>query len=68
MNLCTPDLTIAPISPGETTTDPFKAFGQKSLDNVIQGLMVIEERPTLAKLRRYLEGGPSTLVVQALER
>ena len=41
---------------------------QKSLDNLIQGLMVIEERPTLAKLRRYLEGGPSTLVVQALER
>jgi len=59
---------ITAISPGETTTDPFKAFGQKSLDNVIQGLMVIEERPTLAKLRRYLEGGPSTLVVQALER
>jgi hypothetical protein len=45
-----------------------RAFGQKSLDNVIQGLMVIEERPTLAKLRRYLEGGLSTLVIQALER
>lgn len=59
---------ITAISPGETTSDPFKAFGQKSLDNVIQGLMVIEERPTLAKLRRYLEGGPSTLVIQALER
>jgi conjugal transfer pilus assembly protein TraD len=59
---------ITAISPGETTTDPFKAFGQKSLDNVIQGLLVIEERPTLAKLRRYLEGGPATLVIQALER
>ncbi len=59
---------ITAISPGETTTDPFKAFGQKSLDNVIQGLMVNEERPTLAKLRRYLEGGPSSLVIQALER
>ena len=57
---------ITAISPGETTTDPFKAFGQKSLDNVIQGLMVNEERPTLAKLRRYLEGGPSSLVIQAL--
>ncbi|MBP1151318.1 conjugative transfer system coupling protein TraD [Methylocaldum sp. RMAD-M] len=59
---------ISAISPGETTNDPFKAFGQKSLDNVIQGLMVIEERPTLVKLRRYLEGGPAFLVVQALER
>ncbi len=59
---------ITAISQGETTTDPFKAFGQKSLDNVIQGLMVIEERSTLAKLRRNLEGGPSTLVVQALKR
>jgi conjugal transfer pilus assembly protein TraD len=59
---------ISAISPSESSNDPFKAFGQKSLDNVIQGLMVIEERPTLVKLRRYLEGGPSTLVIQALER
>ena len=39
---------ITVIMTSETTNDPFKAFGQKSLDNVIQGLMVIEERPTRA--------------------
>ncbi len=59
---------IATVIPGENASDPFKAFGQKSLDNIVQGLFAIEQRPTLVKLRRYLEGGPGTLVARALER
>ena len=59
---------IASVIPGEGGTDPFKAFGQKSLDNIVQGLFALEQRPTLVKLRRYLEGGSATLVVHALER
>ncbi|MVF23666.1 conjugal transfer protein [Methylocaldum sp. BRCS4] len=59
---------IATVISGESASDPFKAFGQKSLDNIVQGLFAIEQRPTLVKLRRYLEGGPGTLVVRALER
>jgi conjugal transfer pilus assembly protein TraD len=59
---------IAQVIPSESPGDPFKAFGQKSLDNIVQGLFAIEQRPTLVKLRRYLEGGPGTLVTRALER
>ncbi len=59
---------IASVIPGEGGSDPFKAFGQKSLDNIVQGLFALEQRPTLVKLRRYLEGGSATLVVRALER
>jgi conjugal transfer pilus assembly protein TraD len=59
---------IATVIPGDTVSDPFKAFGQKSLDNIVQGLFAIEQRPTLVKLRRYLEGGPSVLLCRALER
>jgi conjugal transfer pilus assembly protein TraD len=59
---------IAQVIPSETGSDPFKAFGQKSLDNIVQGLFAIEQRPTLIKLRRYLEGGPGILVTRALER
>ena len=39
-----------------------------AIDNIVQGLFALEQRPTLAKLRRYLEGGSATLVVRALER
>jgi len=59
---------IAQVIPSESPGDPFKAFGQKSLDNIVQGLFAIEQRPTLVKLRRYLEGGPGILVTRALER
>ena len=59
---------IAQVIPSETGSDTFKAFGQKSLDNIVQGLFAIEQRPTLIKLRRYLEGGPGVLVTRALER
>ena len=59
---------IAQIMPSEHMNDPFKAFGQKSIDNIVQGLLSIHERPTLSKLRRYLEGGPASLVVKSLEQ
>ena len=57
---------IAQIIPSVNGTDPFKSFGQKSLDNIIQGLVAIHASPTLMELRRYLEGGPGQLVIQAL--
>lgn len=58
---------IAQLIPSESGADPFKAFGQKSLDNIIQGLLTIDRRPSLMSLRRYLEGGPSKLVTRSLE-
>lgn len=59
---------IAAVSPGESGSDPFKAFGQKALDNIVQGLFAAEEQPSLVKLRTYLEGGSVPLVIKALVR
>jgi conjugal transfer pilus assembly protein TraD len=58
---------IAQLIPSESGTDPFKAFGQKSLDNIIQGLLILDQRPTLLSLRHYLEGGPAKLITRSLE-
>ncbi len=53
---------IATSSGGEV----FKDFGQMAMNNVIQGLLLIDARPSLTRLRRYLEGGTEVLVLQAV--
>lgn len=57
---------VAALIPSETGNDPFKAFGQMALANVVQGLLATGERPTLRALRRHLEGGPEGLVLRVL--
>ena len=57
---------IAALVPSETGADPFKAFGQMAMTHVIAGLLLVEERPNLLKLRHYLEGGVDALVERAL--
>lgn len=59
---------IAALIPSETGNDPFKAFGQMALSNVVQGLLAVDERPSLVSLRHYLEGGAEALVERALRR
>jgi len=54
---------IATSSGGEV----FKDFGQMAMNNVIQGLLLIDARPTLTRLRRYLEGGTESLVLRAVQ-
>jgi conjugal transfer pilus assembly protein TraD len=57
---------IAALIPSETGADPFKAFGQMALNNIVQGLLLVDAQPDLRTLRRYLEGGPEGLVVDAV--
>ncbi len=57
---------IAAIMPSESGADPFKAFGQMALNNIVQGLLLGARRPNLVLLRRYLEGGPEKLVIEAV--
>jgi conjugal transfer pilus assembly protein TraD len=59
---------IAQIIPSVNGSDPFKSFGQKSLDNIIQGIVFLNGSPTLVELRRYLEGGPGQLLIDALKK
>ena len=46
--------------------NPFQAFGQMALNNVVQGLLTAGERPNLVKVRSYLEGGTDALVARAI--
>ena len=57
---------VAALIPSETGNDPFKAFGQMAMSNVVQGLLAVGERPSLVTLRRYLEGGAESLVERVL--
>jgi conjugal transfer pilus assembly protein TraD len=59
---------VAALIPSETGNDPFKAFGQMAMSNVVQGLLAVGERPSLVTLRRYLEGGAESLVERVLAR
>ncbi len=59
---------IAALIPSETGNDPFKSFGQMALNHVVQGLLAVDERPSLVGLRRYLDGGTEALVERALRR
>jgi conjugal transfer pilus assembly protein TraD len=59
---------VAALIPSETGNDPFKAFGQMAMSNVVQGLLAVDERPSLRTLRRYLEGGAESLVERVLVR
>ncbi len=57
---------IAELIPSETGADPFKAFAQMALNNIVQGLITTGEHPTLVGIRRHLESGPDQLVVNAV--
>lgn len=57
---------IAALIPSETGADPFTAFGWQALNNIVNGLLLVYERPNLVKLRRYIEGGPDDLVSRSL--
>lgn len=58
---------IAALVPSETGSDPFKAFAQMALNNIIQGMILTGTQPTLVGLRSYLEGGKEGLLAKAIE-
>lgn len=63
-----PASRVAALIPSETGSDPFKAFSQMAMTHVIQGLLLVEDRPSLMGLRRYLEGGVDALMERAIRR
>lgn len=58
---------IASLIPSETGADPFTAHSWMILTNLCEGLLMIHEKPTLRLLKRYVDSGPETLVVQSCE-
>ena len=59
---------IAALIPSETGADPFQAFGWMALNDVMSGMVAIEEQPTLKSVRKYIEGGIDELLVLALRK
>jgi len=57
---------LAALIPSEAGADPFKSFGWQALNNICQGLVMVDDRPNLVKLKRYLESGTQEMVVRAV--
>lgn len=58
---------VAALIPSETGADPFTAFGWKVLNDITNGMIASGHRPNLVQLRRYVEGGPESLLLRALK-
>lgn len=58
---------LASIISSDGFSDPFQSFGWQSLNNLANGLYIIDQRPTLKSLRSYLEGGVDSLLARAIE-
>lgn len=58
---------VASLIPSETGADPFTAHSMMVLTNLCEGLLIINAKPTIALLKRYVTAGPESLVVKASE-
>lgn len=58
---------VAALIPSETGNDAFKAFAWQALNNIVQGLLLIDSRPSLTKFRRFIESNAAPLVSGAIE-
>lgn len=60
---------VASLIPSVSGNDPFSAFGWRVINLITDGLINgMNERPTLMKIRHYLEGGVDHLVGSTIER
>ncbi|RME45329.1 MAG: hypothetical protein D6791_11035 [Chloroflexi bacterium] len=57
---------VAEMMGGDESSAPFKAFGWQVINNIIQGMLMIGERPQLRSLRRYIESGPDMLIYRVI--
>jgi len=57
---------IATLIPSDSGADPFSSFSQSALNKIIQAMLVINEKPSIVTIRRILETGAESLVIQAI--
>lgn len=58
---------IASLIASESSSDPFTAFSQKILTNLVAAMLMIHTKPTIKLLKHYVDSGPEKLVVKASE-
>lgn len=59
---------IASLIPSDNESDPFKAFCWDVINAIDLGLLAIDVKPTLTKIRFYVESGVQELLIQVLAR
>lgn len=59
---------VAALIPSETGNDPFTAHAMGVLTNMCEGMLMVHSKPTLVKLKRYVDSGVETLLRQACEK
>lgn len=59
---------VAGIIPSETGNDPFISHAQMLLTNLCGAMLMINMKPTLVNLKRFVDTGPEWLVVRACEK
>lgn len=57
---------ISAMIPSEGAGDPFKSFGWQAINNIVQGLLICNEQPTIQKIRHHLESGPTKLLIKTI--
>ncbi len=55
---------IASLIPSQSQSDPWKAFSQRVIDTIVQGMIAANEIPTLMKIRSAVEGGLEALLLR----
>jgi len=58
---------IASLISSEPGAEVFTAFPQKILTNLAEAMLLIDDKPTLAKFKTYVDAGPEKLVIKASE-
>lgn len=58
---------IASLISSEPGAEVFTAFPQKILTNLAEGMLLIDDKPTLAKFKAHVDAGPEKLVIRASE-
>ena len=58
---------IAALIKSEEGMDPFVSFSWMALNNIANGLIMTHGRPNLVTLRRYIESGVESLLIQTYE-
>lgn len=58
---------IAALMPAGGSSESFKAFSWKAVDGICQAMLICSEKPTLKRIRHYIESGVEELLIQTVE-
>ncbi len=57
---------VAALLPSESGSDSFTAFGWMTIETVVNGVLLLNQQPTLVDLKKYIQWGPDKLLESVL--